>query len=348
MPNPIENRMIGCGVPGLSLAIIHNGRLVKTEAYGTLETGTGRLTQAHHLFHACSISKTITAMTALSLVQEGVLDLDANVNRYLHAWQLPGQPVTLRHLLSHQTGLIDADGSFDCMRPGETHPTLLELLRGETRINPEPVHTTFAPGSRFAYSDGGYCVVEYLLTEVTGQSFADLVRSRVLDSLCIDSPIVATMVDPTRDAEVASGHDRDGVIVPGRRAVYPFLGPAGVWASARDLAQIAVEVMDALRGRGRVLTQGMAETMTTPPWNPATGLGIFLDQPAPNQLWHYHYGWGVGFQGVMSFSPELQSGVVILMNAEPGVPQWQSLIGEVVCLIAQEMGWPRTPAPALS
>jgi CubicO group peptidase (beta-lactamase class C family) len=340
--------MVRGNVPGLSIAVIDKGRVEKTEAYGTLETGTGRLTQPHHLFHACSISKTITAMTALSLVQEGVLDLDADVNQHLCTWKLPGQAVSLGHLLSHQAGITDGDGSFDCLRPGETHPTLLELLRGETRINPEAVHATFAPGSRFAYSDAGYCVVEHLLTEVTGQSFADLVRCRVLDSLCLDSPIVATMPDASRDADVACGHERHGVIVPGRRAIYPFLGPAGVWTSARDLAQIAVEVMGALRGRGRVLTQRMAETMTTPSWNPAVGLGIFLDKPAPNQLWYYHYGWGIGFQGVLSFAPELQSGVVILMNAEPGVPQWQSLIGEVARLIAEEMGWPRTPVPALS
>lgn len=348
MASTIAERMARCGVHGLSLAIIREGRLDRTESYGTPEAGTGRLTQPHHLFHACSISKTVTAMTALSLVQEGVLDLDTDVNQYLGAWKLPGEAVTLRHLLSHQAGIADPDGSFDCLSPGETHPTLVELLRGETRIHPQAVHTTFAPGTRFAYSDAGYSVVEYLLTEATGQSFAELVHRRVLDPLCLDRPLVATMPDAGREADLACGHDPDGGIVPGRRAIYPFLGPAGLWISARDLTQIAVEIMDALGGRGRVLTRRMAEAMTTPPWNPVVGLGIFLDKPASNQPWYYHYGWGVGFQGALSFSPALRSGICILMNAEPGVPQWQSLIGEVSHQIAAEMGWPRTPTPALS
>ena len=82
--------------------------------------------------------------------------------------------------------------------------------------------------------------------------------------------------------------------------------------------------------------------------HPGVGLGIFLDEPAADQPWYYHYGWGVGFQGALSFSPARLSGLVILMNAEPGVPQWQSLIGELASLITEEMGWPRTPIPTLS
>lgn len=348
MARTIQERMAQHGVQGLSLAVIDQGRLARSEGYGLLEASTDRRTQPHHPFHACSISKTATAVTALSLVQEGLIELDRHVNHYMRTWRLPAEGVTLRHLLSHQAGIVDPDGSFDCLRPGEAHPTLLQILRGESRIHPGPLRASFPPGTRFAYSDAGYCVVEQLLTEVTGQPFAHLVRQRVLGPLSMAQSLVATLIDPEREAAVACGHDRHGRVIPGRRPVYPFQGPAGLWAPAGDLALLAVEVMAALQGRGRVLTPAMAEALTTPPWHPLIGLGLFLDERPANQPWYYHYGWGAGFQGALSLSPALQAGVVILMNAEPGVPQWQSLVGDVARLVATEMGWPRTPTPALS
>lgn len=348
MVKTLAERMTDRGVHGLSLAVITQGRLARAEGYGLLEAGTERRTQPHHRFHACSISKMVTAITALTLVQDDVIGLDTDVNQYLRAWRLPGEGVTLRHLLSHQAGIVDADGCFECLRPGEAHPTLLQILNGESRIHPGPVGATLPPGAQFAYSDAGFCVVEQLLTEVTGQPFADLVRQRVLQPLGLAHTMVATAIAPRYEADVACGHDQSGQVIPGRRPVYPFQGPAGLWSSASDLAQVALELMAAMRGQGRLLDRATAEAMTSPPWHPRIGLGIFLDDLPANQPWYYHYGWGVGFQGALSFSPALQSGLVILMNAEPGVPQWRSLIGEVAGLVAAEMGWPRSPTPTLA
>lgn len=347
MERTIRQQMAQHHVQGLSLAVIDQGRLGYVKAFGLLEAGTSRLTEPRHLFHACSISKLVTAMTALVIVQHGALDLDTDVNRYLCDWRLPGETVTLRHLLSHQAGIVDPDGSFTALRPGEPHPTLLQLLRGESRILAEGVHVSLLPGSQFAYSDAGYCVVEQLLTDVTGQPFADVVRQYVLGPLGMEQTLVTSMIDPAQDAAVAVGHDLSGRVIQARRPVYPFLGPAGIWSCPGELAQLELEVMAALQGRGRVLNQRTAEMLTSPPWHPLIGLGIFLDRPAPSAPWYYHYGWGEGFQGALSFSPSLQGGVVILMNADPGVPQWQSLIGEVGRLVAAEMGWPRSPIPAL-
>lgn len=112
------------------------------------------------------------------------------------------------------------------------------------------------------------------------------------------------------------------------------------------LARFAIEFLNSKNAC--LHTRPMAEAMTTPPWNPFIGLGLFLDARLTDQLWYYHYGWGEGFQGALSLSPSLQGGVVILMNAELGVPQWDSLVGEVGRLIAAEMGWPRSPIPDLS
>ncbi|MFZ5824724.1 MAG: serine hydrolase domain-containing protein [Bacillota bacterium] len=310
----IAERMERHNVHGLSLAVIQGGRLARAEGYGLLEGGTERGTEPHHLFHACSISKTVTAMTTLSLAQDGLISLDTDIRPWSGSLPLPSEPVTLRHLLSHQSGLVDAEGG---------------------------ARVAFAPGARFEYADAGYAAVEQALTAVTGQPFGRLVEERVLQPLGMAQSTFA----PGEDA--ACGHDRQGRVIPGRRPVSPCQASCGLWSSAPDLAQVALELMAALQGRGRVLSQRTALEMTTPPWHPRIGLGIFLDADRAAEPWHYHYGWGTGFQGALSFSPGLQSGLVILMNADPGVPQWRSLVGEVAGQIATEMGWPRTPTPAL-
>ena len=92
-------------VPGLSLAIIQGGRIVEARAYGVTDPGGGTPVTTSTLFQAGSISKPVSALGALHLVEQGRLDLDADVNRTLTTWKLPSnaftavKPVTLRGLL---------------------------------------------------------------------------------------------------------------------------------------------------------------------------------------------------------------------------------------------------------
>ncbi|BFH13883.1 hypothetical protein J6TS7_27590 [Paenibacillus dendritiformis] len=142
-------------VPGVSIALICNGRLDWSGGYGELEAGSGRKVTANSLFHACSMSKMVTAVGVLRLVQAGVLELDAEANRYLRTWRLPDSPytsdvnVTLRHLFAHQSGIADLPGSFGIYRTTDPLPTVKEILAGSTpyhsdRTSPtcagEPIH----------------------------------------------------------------------------------------------------------------------------------------------------------------------------------------------------------------
>src|SRR5579885_1463756 len=98
-------------IDGLSLAIVQDGRIVVARGYGVTDRGEGRRVDTTTLFQAGSISKPVTALGALRLVEQGKLDLDGDANRTLTSWHVPasgytaGAPVTLRRLLSHTAGL---------------------------------------------------------------------------------------------------------------------------------------------------------------------------------------------------------------------------------------------------
>ena len=107
------------------------------------------------LFQAASISKLITAMAALRLVEEGVLDLDADVNEALRSWRVPENEhtqeykVTLRGLLSHTAGM--SPSGFPGYPAGEALPTLQQILDGEPPAGSEPVRVLQVPGTAYSY-----------------------------------------------------------------------------------------------------------------------------------------------------------------------------------------------------
>jgi len=106
----LQDRMAAHRVPGVSIAVIHNGAIEWAQGYGVVQVGAGPVT-AETLFEAGSISKPVAAMAALHLVEQGKLSLDSDVNQALTSWKIPpsaaapGVMVTLRELLSHTAGL---------------------------------------------------------------------------------------------------------------------------------------------------------------------------------------------------------------------------------------------------
>src|SRR5690348_11587548 len=125
-------------IPAVSLAIIHDYQIEWAEGYGFRELGQPERIDPDTLFQACSMSKAVTALAALRLVEQGKLDLDANINTFLTSWKLPRhaswQPhVTLRQLLSHTAGTSVA--WYPGYHRDQDIPTLLEILAGDQPAN---------------------------------------------------------------------------------------------------------------------------------------------------------------------------------------------------------------------
>ena len=154
----LARRMAELHVPGVSIAVIHNGVIEWARGYGVAEVG-GKVVTADTLFQAGSISKPLAAMAALHLVQEGKLSLDADVNTELKSWKVPesaaapGAKVTLRELLTHTAGFTVH--GFPGYASDAPVPTLVQVLNGEKPANTVPIRLESVPGSKWNYSAAG-------------------------------------------------------------------------------------------------------------------------------------------------------------------------------------------------
>ena len=170
----LEPQMAALHVPAVSMAAIHNGHIDWSEAKGVSSLG-GSLVTTRTLFGAASISKPVTALGVLKLAEEHRIDLDTNVNEYLKRWKIPDsmftveKKVTVRELLNHTSGIGTHNGEI--YDPKLPVPTLLELLDGKSPAKTPAVQVEAIPGTKFAYSNGGYAILYLLIEDVTGESF---------------------------------------------------------------------------------------------------------------------------------------------------------------------------------
>ena len=177
-------------VPGVAVALVRDGQLTWSKGYGQADTARGVPVTPDTVFQVGSISKPVTAWGVMRLVQQGKLDLDAPVDRYLTRWHLPPAPfdadgVTIRRLLNHSAGLNSQDYSPIATRP---LPSLEQSLSGESggvnaRRGSDDVRITMTPGQQRSYSNGGYTLLQLAIEEVTGEPFARYMQREVLDPL---------------------------------------------------------------------------------------------------------------------------------------------------------------------
>jgi len=345
----VEDRMRQFNVPGVSVAVIDEGRLVWAKAWGVKEAGGDDPVTTDTLFQAGSVSKPVAALLALSLVGDGELALDRPVNEVLRSWKVPDneftleQPVTLRHVLTHQAGFTPF--GYLISRKESSVPGMAELLRGG--INDWPAITVeFVPGSRYAYSNAGYCVLQLLLEETSESSLQDFAARKMFGPLGMDHSTFAEPLNETLLAAAASGHERktqgnttqrEAVPVEGKAEIAPG-ATGGLWSTPSDLAAMAVEVMRTYRGESETLvTQDLARQFLTPQMS-GRGLGISVDGEG-TALRASHGGGMPGFVCLMVFYPETGQGAVVMTNSGGG--RW--LQQELIAAIAAEYGWPGYP-----
>jgi CubicO group peptidase (beta-lactamase class C family) len=174
---------------------ISKGGVAWTKAFGRANLSTGTLMQTNMVFNHGSNGKLLTLWGILRLVEQGRVELDAPVNRYLKRWQLRSTHfdpagVTIRRCLSHTAGLsVHGFLDYDQRRP---LPSLVEMLEGRNQIpilNGEgngPVFIKWQPGSKDAYSGGGYVILQMVIEDITGQSFAQFMHREVTAPLGLD------------------------------------------------------------------------------------------------------------------------------------------------------------------
>ena len=326
-------------LPGLSLAIIEEGRLIKEQGYGFTDRSGNTPVEPTTLFQAGSISKPVAAVAALRLVAAGRLSLDENVNSFLHTWKVPeneftkDKEVTLRGILSHSAGLTVH--GFPGYAVDGPVPTLVEVLDGAKPANTGAIRVDVVPGSLWRYSGGGYTVMQQMIIDATGKPLPEFMRETVLAPLGMTSSTYEQPLPADRQSHAATGHYPDGRPVAGKWHVYPEMAAAGLWTTAPDLARFAIGVQRALASTSNaVLSQPTTRLMLTRQKND-DGLGVFLKGDAQT-LRFFHGGVDEGFDAFLVAYANEGKGAAIMINANDD----SDAVAEIVKAIAREYHWP--------
>lgn len=220
-------------VGNFAMALMEDGIVEDEKFYSA-----GKPVDRHTVFQVSSLSKWISAVGIMKLVEDGKLDLDAPVSNYLTRWQLPpgefnNEGVTVRRLLSHTAGLTDGLGysGFETGAQVQSiEQSLTKATDADEGINGE-VRVGIKPGSEFKYSGGGYTLLQLLMEEVSGQSFASYMRENVFIPLNMlhssyvweDSSGLALAEFYNKDGSTAAHH------------LYTSLAATSLYASLSDL-----------------------------------------------------------------------------------------------------------------
>jgi CubicO group peptidase (beta-lactamase class C family) len=308
------------GIPGAAVSVVADGQVLASRGFGLADTGTEGgpavpVDPDRTLFRVGSVSKVVSATAVMRLVEEGRLDLDADVQQHLDFdLDTPEGAVTLRHLLTHTAGFEEVvQGLIGA--PGSERP-LGDVLRTD------PPEQVFAPGTTPAYSNYGASLAGYVAERVAGRPFVDLVQQEVLDRAGMTSSSFAQPLPDDLAARLAKGYPDDS------QPSYPVevvnAAPAGAMsATATDMARFMLGHLGDLPDGQALLDPATLDEMHRPALD-ADQLGTFaagqrmdlgfFDDSEPGVPAFGHDGDTNVFHTAMRMFPADDAGVFITLN----------------------------------
>jgi CubicO group peptidase (beta-lactamase class C family) len=339
LPYGIKERMAFYKVPGVSIAVIHHYQLEWARGYGWADLAEKRPVTTQTLFQAASISKSLNAVGVLKLVQDGKIDLKTDINHYLKSWQFPydslskNKIITVANLLSHTAGL--SVHGFGGYTPGDSLPSVIQILNGQRPANSPAVRSEFAPGLRFQYSGGGTTITQLMITDLTGEPYDLYQWQQILQPMGMTSSFYSQPPPAAKLNWLATAYYDDQKPVSGKFHIYPEMAPAGLWTNPTDLGHYIIETQLAYEGKSqKVLSQAMTRIRLTP-FDSSTNaaLGVFIDKKGDRQYFQ-HGGANEGFRCQYYGSLTDGDGVVVMVNSDNG-----NIMGEIINSVAQAYGW---------
>lgn len=302
-------------IPGVAIAVVENGKLTHAKGYGVASLELRVPVTPETVFQSGSIGKQFTATAVMMLVQSGKMALDEKVSTYLGEVPDSWKSITVRHLLTHTSGLTDYPKGFD-QRRDYTEDELLKIIESEP--------LAFAPGERWEYSNAGYVTLGILIHRVTGEFYGNFLAERVFKPLGMST------------ARVIS----EAVIVPNRAAGYifyqgslinqPWVAPTlnrtadgSLYLTVLDLAK-----WDAALKGDALLPHAALEKMWTPvklndgkaaPY----GFGWFITTANGHRLIEHEGAWQ-GFNANISRYADDRLTVIVMANLKSAKTQMMS------------------------
>jgi CubicO group peptidase (beta-lactamase class C family) len=302
-------------VPGISVLIAYGDKRAFVKGYGVADLDADAPATAETIYYIASITKQFTAATILQLRNEHKLSLDDTVTKYYTDLPIVQQPVTIRQLLNHTSGLRTAGplGDRFWSRRDYTREEWLRAL-AEAYRGKQP---DFAPGTAWGYRDVNYMALAYLIEKITGHSVWDEFRQRFFVPLGMTSTAQCNpnVVVKHRAKGYGQVDSAPGGVVP-----VPYLsntialGNSGLCSTVTDLLTWQRALV-----RHRVLDSATYAMMSTPaslddgtPLDYAMGLAAF---PLGRQRMSFHTGGGLGWTGFLGYLPAQDATIILLANS---------------------------------
>lgn len=312
-------RMAAHHASALSVAVIHNGKLDWSAAWGRLDHD-GAAADCSTLFQGGSLAKPTTLIAALRMQQAGVISLDAEVDSMLRSYHLPkGQqrpenPVTLRNLLRHTAGITP--GGYAGYATGAALPTTTQILLGLSPANSRAIEVVAKPNEHLSYSGGGYTLIEAALQDRLRKPFDQLMQTWLLSPLGMRQASFVQPISEAHRGRTAKGHLADGSPVPGGWNNHPERAAAGLWTTPTDMATLLIELYQASRGLSATLDRELVEELLADPVEGhAYGFRWLGDG---DDVFLTHYGGTTGYRAGMTINLRTGNGAVYLANSDGG------------------------------
>jgi CubicO group peptidase (beta-lactamase class C family) len=297
-------------VPGASVLVVRDGVSVVRRAYGLANVEEAIAATPATNYRLASLTKQFTAAAILLLVQDGQLGLDDPVRKWLPTLPEATRAITVRHLLTHTSGLIDYEdvipGSMTCQLHDADVLAILETQ----------ACTYFSPGANYRYSNSGYALLALIVESASGRAFASFMQERMFRPLEMLNTVAhvdrrSTVVKrafgytETNGSWLRTDQDRTSAV----------LGDGGIYSSIDDLAKWDASLVNQQLLRAELLR--MASEPATATDDPTTAYG-FGWRVSGETIWHS--GESIGFRNVIARFPKRGLTVVILTNRNDGEP----------------------------
>ncbi len=329
-------------MPGFSIAVVKDGATIYAEGFGSRNPARNLPATADTLYGIGSITKSFVAIGILQLVEAGDVALDDPVNRHLpFELGIPGQPITVHHLLTHSLGIPSLATSTVAIYRGLGHDTGVPLGSAKDfyrLVNGAGDEVVAPPGERFFYHNAAWRMLGHLLQEKSGLPFHRYLQERIIDPLGMErTTLDVAAFEGDADRIVPHRKDAEGVNQPSRfpypnpedNPDFSFLsGAGGILSSVREMTRYLNVLID--RGRhpsGRLAGEASFETMQTLQIRTpdrhygARGYGYGLTI-TPDFLGHKmvsHGGSVLVSTAYLAALPELRAGVIMMGNSS-GMP----------------------------
>jgi CubicO group peptidase (beta-lactamase class C family) len=318
-------------VPGIAVTITRDGQVVRAAGYGLANVELDVAVTPDTVFQTGSVGKQFTAMAIMMLVDEGKLGLDDPISRYFPGAPATWNGITVRHLLTHTSGIKDWEGKTDIdYRKDYTED---ELVQVAMKLPPD-----FAPGTQWSYSNTGYVLLGILVHKVSGQFYGDFLSERVFKPLGMDSTRVISESDIVRNR--AAGYTFEAGKLQNQVWVSPSLNTTAdgsLYTTVMDMAK-----WDAALSARRFLKPSSYEAMwspvelqngTTYPYGFAWGFDVQRGEPVIQ-----HGGSWQGFRAAIARYPGRKLTVIVLANLAEAEPE--RLANALAGLVEPDLAWP--------